>query len=602
VATSLKTRIRKDIPAEETWNLDDLFESRESWIQAEEEIKSKLEEIASWKGSVAESASALLQSLEARDRLQEAVMRFASYANLKETADGTDPDNQKDSARAAGLGARVEKDTAFIPSEVMDIPAERIELFIREEPRLEDFRRILMRLLEKKPHRLSPETEEVLAAFGEVHKAPYMIFERSRTSDMRFPAFQTSDGKEHDLTFNNFSNYETSPDTELRRKAYEAFTGVLQQYKNTYAAALSVEIRKQVIESRLRGYSSVTSMLLDEQQVTLEMYHRQLDTIQETIAPHMRRFAALKKRMLGLDKMTFSDLKAPIDPEFDPGTTYEEAGGMILEALQVMGPEYMEVMKAGLENRWVDRADNVGKRSGAFCASPYGVHPYILMTWSDAMRNAFTLAHELGHAGHFRLAGQCQRISSTRASLYFIEAPSTMNEMLLSRHILQNSEDERMHRWVILQSLGTYYHNFVTHILEGELQRRIYEAADQDIPVTADLLTEEKQKVLKDFWGEDVEIDEGAGLTWMRQPHYYMGLYPYTYSAGLTASTAAAGKIIEEGQPAVDRWIQALKDGGTKTPLELMQTAGVDMSTDEPIRQAAAYVGHLVDELIKSCE
>ncbi|TVP87673.1 MAG: oligoendopeptidase F [Alkalicoccus sp.] len=600
--TSLKTRIRKDIPAEETWNLEDLFDSRESWTQAEKEIEHKLEEIAAWKGKVAESASALLQSLEARDRLQEAVMRFASFANLKETADGTNPDNQKDSARAAGLGARVEKGTAFIPSEIMEMPAERIELFIREEPGLEDFRRILMRILEKKPHRLSSETEEVLAAFGEVHKAPYMIFERSRTSDMRFPAFQTSDGKEHDLTFNNFSNYETSPDTELRRKAYETFTGVLQQYKNTYAAALSVEIRKQVIESRLRGYSSVTTMLLDEQQVTPEMYHRQLDTIQETIAPHMRRFAALKKRMLGLDKMTFSDLKAPLDPEFDPGTTYEEAGEMILEALKVMGPEYMEVMKDGLENRWVDRADNVGKRSGAFCASPYGVHPYILMTWSDAMRNAFTLAHELGHAGHFRLAGQCQRISSTRASLYFIEAPSTMNEMLLSRHILQNSEDERMHRWVILQSLGTYYHNFVTHILEGELQRRIYEAADQDIPVTAELLTEEKQKVLQDFWGEDVEIDDGAGLTWMRQPHYYMGLYPYTYSAGLTASTAAAGKIIEEGQPAVDRWIQALKDGGTKTPLELMQTAGVDMSTDEPIREAAAYVGHLVDELIKSCE
>lgn len=216
------------------------------------------------------------------------------------------------------------------------------------------------------------------------------------------------------------------------------------------------------------------------------------------------------------------------------------------------------------------------------------------------MRNTFTLAHELGHAGHFVLAGRNQRISNTRPSRYFVEAPSTMNEMLLSKHILEQSSDKRMRRWVILQSLGTYYHNFVTHILEGELQRRVYDLADRGTPITAKLLGEQKIELLSAFWGEEVEMDEGAGLTWMRQPHYYMGLYPYTYSAGLTASTAASQMIQEEGQPAVDRWLSALKAGGTLKPLELMKLAGVDMTTPEPIKKAVAYVGSLVDELEKS--
>lgn len=359
-------------------------------------------------------------------------------------------------------------------------------------------------------------------------------------------------------------------------------------------------MKKQVVEARLRKYDSVTDMLLHDQQVTKEMYHNQLDTIQTELAPHMRRLAQLKQRVLGLEKMYYSDLKAPLDPDFEPKTTYEEASRLMLESLKIMGPEYMEIMEQGVNNRWVDLADNVGKRSGAFCSSPYGVHPYILLTWNDSMRNAFTLAHELGHAGHFSLAGRYQSISNTRPSRYFVEAPSTMNEMLLSRHILAESNDNRMRRWVILQSLGTFYHNFVTHILEGELQRRIYDLADKGTPITANVLCEQNIELLSNFWGEGVEMDEGAGLTWMRQPHYYMGLYPYTYSAGLTASTAASEMFQEEGQPAVDRWLSSLKAGGTLQPLELMQLAGVDMSTPEPIRKAVAYVGSLVDELEKS--
>ncbi|TMW72865.1 oligoendopeptidase F [Alteribacter natronophilus] len=599
MTTAAKTLTRREVPTDQTWNLTDLFETREAWEEELQAIPAATENVTRFKGQIGLSAQTLFNCLEAADELLARVMRMTTYAMLKQSGDGTNPENQSDAARAGAVASKTGADLAFIRSEILALDDEKLETFKADVPELREFDKTLSDLMEAKPHRLSPDAEEMLAAFGEVHTAPYMIYERSKTSDMVFPDFEVN-GQSYPLTFNTFSTYEESADTDVRRAAYEAFSATLKTYNNTYAATLATEVKKQVIESRLRGFDSVTDYLLHSQQVTQEMYHRQLDVIQEELAPIMRRFASLKKRVLGLEKMTYADLKAPLDPEYDPDTTYEEAGKTVLDSLEVMGPEYMEIMERGVKDRWVDLADNVGKRSGAFCSSPYGVHPYILMTWTGSMRDAFTLAHELGHAGHFSLAGRYQRLSGTRPSRYFIEAPSTMNEMLLREHILGKTEDDRMRRWVILQSLGTYYHNFVTHILEGELQRRMYAKADQDVPVTATLLNETKQQVLQDFWGDEVEIDERAGYTWMRQPHYYMGLYPYTYSAGLTASTAAAETFKEEGQPAVDRWLGALKAGGTMKPLDLMKEAGVDMTTDEPVKKAVAYVGRLVSELEES--
>ncbi|HLQ71301.1 MAG TPA: M3 family metallopeptidase, partial [Bacillota bacterium] len=268
----------------------------------------------------------------------------------------------------------------------------------------------------------------------------------------------------------------------------------------------------------------------------------------------------------------------------------------------VMGPEYTEIMKKGIQNRWIDRSDNVGKATGAFCSSPYGVHPYILVTWTNAMRGAFILAHELGHAGHFYLAGKNQALVNTRPSTYFVEAPSTINELLLAEHLMGKTDDKRMKRWVITQLLGTYYHNFVTHLLEGEYRRRVYALAEEGTPLTEQVLSTQKKEALSNFWGDDVVLDDGAELTWMRQQHYYMGLYPYTYSAGLTVSTAVAEKIKSEGKPAVDRWLDVLRAGGTKKPLDLIKQAGVDMSKPDAIKKAVAYVGSLVDELEKSYE
>ncbi|TKH21917.1 oligoendopeptidase F [Bacillus wiedmannii] len=596
-----KRHIRTEVPTELTWDLSDLFESDKDWETALRVLTDDIKKLDAFKGQLHTSPTTLLHCLLLEEELLMKLTKLYSYANLKESTDRTNPVIQANSSKIAALWTKVHTALSFIHNEILSFDEGTIEKYLHEETKLEPFRKSLLDILQKRPHTLSPETEEALAALGEVHSSPYKIYGMTKLADMDFTSIQDEKGNELPVSFSLFeSKYEFSPSVDIRRKAYSSFVSTLKRYKNTVATTYATEVKKQVTLSRLRKFESVTHMLLEPQKVPLEMYNNQLDIIYKELAPHMRRFADLKKKVLGLDQMLFCDLHAPLDPEFNPTITYKEAGKLIQDSLKVLGDEYSSIIEKGFKERWVDLADNVGKSTGAFCSSPYGSHPYILITWQNTMRGCFTLAHEFGHAGHFYLANKNQRIMNVRPSMYFVEAPSTMNELLLAQHLLATTDDKRMRRWVILQLLGTYYHNFVTHLLEGEYQRRVYTLAEEGEALTATTLTEIKTNVLSTFWGNSVEIDEGAGLTWMRQPHYYMGLYSYTYSAGLTASTAVAQMIKEEGQPAVDRWLDVLRAGGTMKPLELMKHAGVDMSKPDAIRRAISYVGSLIDELERS--
>ncbi|MEH6931542.1 oligoendopeptidase F [Bacillus mycoides] len=596
-----KRPIREEVPTELKWDLSDLYKSDDEWHTALNVLENDIKRLDAFKGQLHTGPATLLNCLLLEEKLLMQLTKLSTYAYLKESADRTDPVIQANSSKISALGTKVHAALSFIHNEILSFEEGTIEKYLTAETKLEPFRKSLLEILKKRQHTLSPETEETLAALGEVHSSPYKIYGMTKLADMDFPPIQDEQGNDLPVSFALFeSKYEFSSSAYIRREAYSSFVSTLKRYKNTVATTYATEVKKQVALSRLRKYESVTHMLLEPQKVPLEMYNNQLDIIYNELAPHMRRFADLKKKVLELDQMLFCDLHAPLDPEFNPTITYEEAGKLIQESLKVLGPEYSTIIEKGFKERWVDLADNVGKSTGAFCSSPYGSHPYILITWQNTMRGCFTLAHEFGHAGHFYLANKNQRIMNVRPSMYFVEAPSTMNELLLAQHLLATTEDKRMRRWVILQLLGTYYHNFVTHLLEGEYQRRVYALAEEGQALTATTLTEIKTKVLSTFWGDSVEIDEGAGLTWMRQPHYYMGLYSYTYSAGLTASTTVAQMIKEEGQPAVDCWLNVLRAGGTMQPLELMKHAGVDMSKPDAIRKAVSYVGSLIDELERS--
>lgn len=592
---------RSEVSNEQKWDLTDIFKSKDEWEKALKAVQEDVSTVTKYKGKLTDGADILLECLEAKEQLLQRLNLVTMYANLRQAVDNTDSTRQKDAQRASQAEASVKASLAFVEAETISLPDPTLDQSLEKEQGLQSFRKYLHDLQERKPYTLGEETEETLAALGSLFNAPYTIYNRGKLSDMEFEPFTDEEGNEVPLSFGAYaSNFSSSPSATVRRNAYEAFNKGLERYKNTFAATYATQVNHEVTTARLRGYGSATDMLLQGQQVTKEMYHNQLDVIQQELAPHMRKYAELKKRVLGLDKMTFADLKAPLDPDFEIEMDFEEAAETVEKALDIMGPDYSNMIKTAIAENWVDYADNVGKSTGASCSSPYGAHPYVLMTWPGTMRGAFTLAHELGHGGHFYFAEKNQRMTNARPSRYFIEAPSTMNEMLLGNYLLSNTDDKRKRRWLILQLLGTYYHNFVTHLLEGEYQRRIYELAEKGEPLTASVFSEVTQQVLQDFWGDAVEIDEGASLVWMRQPHYYMGLYPYTYSAGLTVSTIASQAIFDEGQPAVDRWLDVLKTGGTLEPLELIKKAGIDMSEPEPIRKAVAHVGSLIHELEKS--
>ncbi len=598
----MEARLSRDqVPVAATWDLSDLFSSDAGWEAEFQAVDAAHPALADYRGRLADGAATLLACLNAVEAVQARMVRVGTFAHLRNAQDGTNPAHQAATARVAALHARVGASLSFVDSEILALPEGRLEQYLAAEPGLADFETHLRDLLDLRPHRLGADTEQALAALGEVLAAPSMVYNRSKAGDIQFAPFQDAAGTAYVNSFNGFeSNYETHADASVRRGAWASFSTGLKAYNHTWAATFATEVNKNVALARLRRYASTEDYLLQPHKLPRRVYNDILDIIQAELAPHMQRYARLRRRVLGLDQLLYCDIKAPLDPEFNPHMSFDEGCQLVLEALAPLGPDYGAFVRRAIEQRWIDRADNVGKSSGAFCSSPYGVHPYILITWADSMRNVFTLAHELGHGGHFNLAMQHQRLTNTRPGMPFIEAPSIMNEMLLARHVLAGSQERRLRRSVIMQVLGTYHHNFVTHLLEAELQRQVYALAEGGKSVTAALLNERKGAILQRFWGDTVQIDDGARMTWMRQPHYYMGLYPYTYAVGLVAATAMGLRVQHEGAPAVQRWLEVLKAGGTRKPLELMAMAGIDMSTPQPIHDAVAYVGRLVDELERS--
>lgn len=586
---------RNEVKIEETWNLADLFEDEQAYEQALKKAEQDTAQFAAaYKGTVTDASSAI-DALDAYRLLQEQLVPLGTFASLATTVDQADDTAQMRDSKFSSIAAKISSQTAFLMSELSELPTEVLQEASEQSDAYSVF---LQRIIKRKPYQLHPEVEKTLAAFGSVFEAPYVLYNTTKLVDIAFPNFE-ADGELFPLSYVSFEGeWESEPNTAKRRAAFDTFSNKLREYRHTTAKTYDMHLQIEKTTADLRGYESVIDYLLMDQDVDRSMYNRQIDVIMSELAPHMRKYAKLLQSIHGLDRMTFADLKIPVDPAYEPTVTIEESHRYMNDALAIMGPEYMEMVNRAYNDRWIDFAQNTGKSTGAFCSSPYGNHSYILISWTGSMEDVFVLAHELGHAGHFMYAQKHQSIFQSMASLYFIEAPSTMNEMLMANHLLSTSDDPKFKRWVLSSIVSrTYYHNFVTHLLEAAYQRKVYEQLDAGGSVNASLLNGIKRSVLEEFWGDAVEINEGAELTWMRQPHYYMGLYPYTYSAGLTISTQVAQRVLAEGQPAVDDWIAVLQAGGTKSPVELAQMAGVDITTDQPLRQTIAHIGELIEQI-----
>ena len=586
---------RKDVPVELTWDLS-LIYATEADMQADakklEELSLKMEKEYPGKLTDPQTINRCLDELREVERIAYLV---GSYCDLAVSVDYYDTYNMDRNERISRLESEVRSRLSFIDSELMQQDEAVIEAAIAATDANKGY---LKDILRSKPHQLSPETEKALASLSQTLRSPYSVYNSAKLADMQFDAF-TADGKEYPLGYSLFEDdYEYERDAAVRRAAFAAFSKKLHQYENVTATAYNTQVQTEKTMANLRGYENVYDYLLFGQKVTREMYDRQIDLITTKLAPHMRKYAKLLQRVHKLDKMTYADLKIAVDPDYDPRVTIEESKKYIVDGLSILGEDYISMVKEAYDKRWVDFAKNQGKSTGGFCASPYGKGSFILLSWNDRMADVFTLAHELGHAGHFRSCNGAQSIFDTDVSTYFVEAPSTMNELIMANYLLKTSTDKRFRRWVLSCMVSnTYYHNFVTHLLEAAYQREVYRIVDEGGSVQAETLSGIMRKTLESFWGDAVEIVDGAELTWMRQPHYYMGLYSYTYSAGLTVATEVSKRINAEGQTAVDDWKKVLAAGSTLDPVGLAALAGIDITTDKPLLDTIETIGGMIDEI-----
>lgn len=586
--------LRKDVPKQETWDLKDLFINDEAFYETLNQVFKSSKEFNSKYKNQLTNIENVERALKDYEDILVQLDRLYNYPELRVSVDTSNEEAQKVNAKLNTMSGKIAGLLSFVDSEILALSEETLN----ELQEKTNYPHFFKRLHDRKPYQLSTEVEQVLATLTPTLRSPFELYGTTKSLDIDFESFEHN-GVTYPLDYATFENeYEDHPDAEFRRKSFKTFSDAIRKYQNTTAATYNMQVQQEKIEADLRGYDSVIDYLLQEQEVTRDMFDRQIDVIMSDLAPVMQKYAKIIQRVHGLDKMRFEDLKISIDPSYEPDISIETSKEYIYGALNVLGDDYVNMLETAYNNRWIDFAQNKGKETGAYCASPYFTHSYVFISWTGKMAETFVLAHELGHAGHFKLAQDHQNLLESEASMYFVEAPSTMNEMLMANYLFNSSNDPKFKRWVIGSILSrTYYHNMVTHLLEAAYQRKVYQLVDEGESLTAPILNKIMLDVYETFFGNVVEMTDGVELTWMRQPHYYMGLYSYTYSAGLTIGTVVSQKIKNEGQPAVDNWLNTLKAGGSMSPVELAQTAGVDITTEAPLKATIKYILELVDEL-----
>ena len=591
----MKSLKRSEVEEKYTWDLSSLCSGEEDFFKGVEEIKKSRENFVNKYKDKLNTVEVIDEMIGEYEDFLIFSNRILAYPQLLINVERHNPSYQKMFGVASTISGDTVSQLSFIKNELV----EKEDSLLEEIESLSDRNKSFIKKIKKaKKTYLGREIENVLSELEPVFEGPANSYTSAKHADLQFEPF-TVDGVEYPLSLVLFENYyEKLSDTSIRRAAFESFSKQLAKYQHTMAAVYAEHLTIEKKISKLRGYESVIDYLLNDQDSNRELYNRQIDIIMEKFSPVIRKFASLVKRVNKLDKLTYADLKIALDPTFKEELSVEDAKPKLIQGLAVMGPEYQEMVRRAFDERWIDFPVNDGKANGAFCRTVYDLHPYVLNSWTDDLEDLIVLGHELGHAGHGMFANQRQALSSMRTSMYFIEAPSTINELLIANEMMGWKDEPEFNRFVRSAMISrTYYHNFVTHLLEAHFQREVYKLVDEEQPINANVLNELFINTLKAFWGDDVELTEGAELTWMRQIHYYIGLYPYTYSAGLTIGTQVAQRIINEGQVAVDEWIEVLKTGGTKEFTELAQMAGVDITTDKPLLDTIDYLSGIVDEI-----
>ncbi|MBF0713656.1 oligoendopeptidase F [Gemella sp. GH3] len=594
--SELKLVDRKDVEEKYTWDISLIYKDSEEFRNVLEQQKLKLKKFKESYENISFDLDTFDIAIREFEEIIEESNKLSHYAFLPMTVDRFNTVSIENESFYNTYRTLEAANLSFFTSKLYTLSDNFLDDFVANKR--SDLKYYFEKVKNNKKHILSKEAESVLATLGSLPDF-YNLYEITKFEDMNFDSFEV-DGKTRENSYVLYENlYEMDRNKDVRRKAAESFYKTLNNYKNTTANEYISHIKKEKAIATMRGFDSVIDYLLNQQDGNRELYDRQIKTLMSDLAPHIRKYIKLLSREHNISDMTFADCKIDLDPDYEVDMSIDESREYLKKSLAVLGEDYLKLIDESYDKRWTDFPQNKGKSTGGFCATVPNIASYILLSWTGKMNEVFVLAHEIGHAYHFMSTGKHQTMLNFDCPLYFVEAPSTCNEVIVSNYLLSSSQDARFKRWVISNMISrTYFHNMVTHYLEAVYQDRVYKKVDNDEFLNADVLSQIKKDVLTEFFGDSLEINDGAGLTWMRQPHYYMGLYPYTYSAGLTIGTAVANKIDKDNSLA-SKWLYTLSKGSSMSALELAKLGGCDVSTEEPLKEAISYVGYLVDELYR---
>ncbi|MBQ1206839.1 MAG: oligoendopeptidase F [Clostridia bacterium] len=591
---------RSEVPVENTWNLADMFESDDAWLAEYESLKALPAQIAEYQGKLGESASNLLGFLKLEDELELRLTPLYGYASCKGDEDTANGFYQDLRGKAMSTYVAISGAASFATPEIMAISDEKLEEFYKTEPELETYRRSLYRIRRRAAHVLSPECEMILANAGEVADAPDNIGSILRNADMRFPSVTDGEGNEHQLTGGTFVPLLESSDRVLRKNTFEAYYNRLGEFKNTIAATLDAQFKQLRFFATARKYNSTIEASLDRTEVPVEVYHNLIEAVHNNM-DKMYRYVALRKKLLGVDELHMYDVYTPIVADAASEIPYEEAKETVLEALAVLGDDYIELLKEGFNNRWIDVYENEGKRGGAYSSGNSRPHPYVLLNHHDNLDSMFTLAHEMGHALHSYHSTKYQPINTSDYVIFVAEVASTCNEILLMRHLLSKTTDKKERAYLINHFLDQFKGTVYRQTMFAEFELLMGKMSEGGQTLTADALCEKYHELNKLYFGPDMISDDGIALEWARIPHFFYNYYVFQYATGFSAAVAIASRILEEGKPAVDDYKKFLSGGSSTDPISLLKIAGVDMSSPEPVNAALKLFGELITEMEELC-
>ena len=587
---------REEIDSKYKWDLSSMFPSDEAFEAGLEELKAYCPKLLAFKGKISTSAQALLEYLQLEDQMNLLLYKIINYAERKSDEDTRVAKYQAYVANATSAYTQVGEATSWFAAELLAIPAESVEKFYAEVPALEFYRRKLNKILNQREHTLSAEGEALLARAEELAVQPTNIFSMFDDADLTFDDAVDSEGKTHKLTSGSFVPLLMNADRVLRESAFKQLYSRFGEFRNTSAAILTSQVKNLQFFSSSRKYASSLEAALAENEIPVEVYNNLIDAVHQNF-PAFYKYVDLRKRVMGLDELHFWDVYTPLVDDVDMKFTYEEACDLIVKALAPMGEEYVNLVKKGLESRWVDVYETPGKRSGAYSAGGKGMNPVMLLNFQGGLDDVYTLIHEMGHSLHTYFSSHNQEITYSDYSIFVAEVASTCNEALLSHYLLEHETDPARHAYILNHFLEGFRGTIYRQCMFAEFERDISQMNADGVALNAEVLSERYGKLCAEYFGPGIELDEEIKLEWSRIPHFYYNFYVYQYCIGFSAAIALSQRILSEGEPAVKDYIGYLSGGCSKTPIELLRGAGVDMATPDPVNAALKYFSELVDQL-----